>query len=73
MRMMTRIKTTVPPPIYIAGTRFYAQSRVLDRRLVDGGALLLLLQLVAISSAFVGRRYFESSWTELEFPAESVT
>jgi hypothetical protein len=42
------IKTTIPPPMYIAGTPFDADSRILDERLV-------------VSWALAGCRYLESS------------
>jgi hypothetical protein len=61
MRMMTRIKTTIPPPMYIAVTPFDSDSRILDEMLVVSDPLSLNVRSPATTRALTERRYLESS------------
>jgi hypothetical protein len=72
MRMMTRIKTTAPPPMYIAHIPFPAGLRILDEWLVVWAVFLLDARLRTTYSSATSR-YLESSWRELAFPLESTT
>jgi hypothetical protein len=55
-----RIKTTIPPPMYIAVTPFDSDSRILDEMLVVSDPLSLYVRSTATTCALAERRYLES-------------
>jgi len=67
-----RTKTTVPPPMYIADVPFWLLERSHEST-ANRTSVEPVSPCAADESRVRGRRYFVSSCTELELPAESTT
>jgi hypothetical protein len=75
-RTTTIIRTTIPPPMYMASTPFLSEASVpagssAVRFSCDRGTLVRLQR--SRTGLLDARDYLESSWTELVLPAVSTT